>query len=73
MPQLLPLKFCSLATFQRHLGVVVAHEYIACECTDIDAGSTGLDPGSGTSGLGRVGEVTQPLCTSVSSLVRRDY
>ena len=55
------------------MGVVVAHEYIACECTDIDAGSTGLDPGSGTSGLGRVGEVTQPLCASVSSLVRRDY
>lgn len=55
------------------MGMEVVHECIVCECTDIAAGSSGLHPGSGTSGLGKVGEITQPLYASVSSLVRRDY
>lgn len=55
------------------MGMEVVHEYIVCECTDIAIDSSGLHPGSGTSGLGKVGEITQPLCASVSSLVRRDY
>ena len=60
MPQVLPLKFCFLATFQRHMGVVVAHGYTVCECMDIDAGGTGLDPGSGTSAWAKLGKLLNP-------------
>ena len=39
---------------------VVAHGYIVCECMDIDADGTGLDPGSGTSGWAKLGKLLNP-------------
>lgn len=64
--------FAFSATFQRHVEMVVGY-YVACECPDIEPDCTGLEPGPGTFVLGEVGEITQPFCASVSSLLRRDY